>query len=375
MSCLVQGSGKRMKIQHMIALLGSVPLMLLPLAAPAQQSADGDGSGMADTRLLDCSVSGSRAEAPSGKEWLRRSLLARHCVNFEARAVRAGTGGVRTLVLSHQVIGGEEHDRLVMLDGPPSTHQRSGVAAIFLDDEGDASAPATPDTIAGHLEDFYQFRVTGNQRIAGREAVRVDIQPRDDYRYARRHWLDVETALPLKQELLGERGVLETFQLVELDAGQRYTGTIPVESFSMESSSSQSPSPESSPIEPSMREPSGAGLWQAGWVPPGFISQPDRPDASMPGRVHHLYSDGLSTLSIFIEPLHGQPSLKPGTHRLGASQAAVLQRRIGEQAYQVMAIGELPPHVLQQVVSSLEPSENSSLGGEPVARATEADKQ
>lgn len=344
-----------------VALLGAVPLALSSMAVSAQPGSD--GPTVADTLLLDCFVPESQAEATSGKEWLKRSLLAQHCISFEALAVRAGTGSVRTLVLSHQVIDGVERDKLVMLDDTPSTHERSGVTAIFLDGSA-GPAPASPDAIARHLNEFYQFRLTGNQRIAGREAVRVDIQPRDDFRYARRQWLDVETALPLKQELLGERGVLETFQLVELDAGQRYPGAIPV----------GSKVPGVSDMDASAVD------WQSGWMPPGFVSQPARQDASVQGRTHHLYSDGLATLSVFVEPLHGQPSLKPGTHRLGVSQAAVLQRRVGDQLYQIMAMGELPPYVLQRVATSTEPVENWSLEEKPLEQSpvdpvSEADSQ
>lgn len=366
MSSPVQGSGKRATRRWMAALLGGIPLVLLCLGASTQQAQAGSEPSAAGESVIDCTLPDSPAELPSGKEWLKLSLLAQHCINFEAIAVRAGTGGVRTLVLSHQIVDGEEHDRLVMLDGAPSTHQRSGVAATFLDN-GDVPVPASPGAIAGHLEDLYQFRVTGNQRIAGREAVRVDIQPRDNFRYARRHWLDLETALPLKQELLGEQGVLETFQLVELDAGQRYTGTIPVEPSSVEPPGSGAP--DAVVAADTTEQSVSVGQWQTGWMPPGFVSQPGRQE-SAPGKFHQLYSDGLTTLSLFVEPLHGQPNLKPGTHRLGVSQAAVLQRRIGEQVYQVMAIGELPPHALQRVASNIQPADDR-----PADKAVEADKQ
>ncbi|WP_169516157.1 MucB/RseB C-terminal domain-containing protein [Halomonas halocynthiae] len=309
----------------------------------AQQASE--ESVQLDTLSLDCSALETLDTPVSGVEWMRRSLLAQHCVNFQARAVRAGSGGVRTLALTHEVDDGTERDELVMLDDSPLTHERRGVTAMLLKNEHGLFA-ATPDAIVDHLDDYYRFRLFDNQRIAGRPAVRVDVEPRDNFRHARRQWIDVETALPLKQELLGERGVLETFQLVELDVGQRYAGTIAVESTV-------------SKLE---------GPWQPDWLPPGFIRQSVKQDASRQGRVHHLYSDGLATLSLFVEPLQGQPSLKPGIHRLGASQAAVVQPRIGEQFYQIMAMGELPPYVLRRVVSSMEASlSRSSPASQPAS--------
>lgn len=317
-------------------------LWTLSVAVSAQQGSD--DATQAGTLLLDCSVPETQSRALSnnqlsGNEWLKRSLLAQHCVSFQARAVRAGSGGVRTLALSHEVREGVERDELTMLDDKPVTHERHGVSAMLLDGEH-GPVPASPDAIVRHLNEFYRFRLSDNHRVAGRSAVRLDIEPRDDFRYGRRQWIDVETALPLKQELLGERGVLETFQLVELDVGQRYAGTIRVESGTVESGT----------VGPELS--ASVGQWQPGWLPPGFVSQPVRQDPSLPDREHHLYSDGLATLSLFVEPLHGQPNLKPGVHRLGASQAAVMQRHIGDQPYQIMAMGELPPYVLQRVASS-----------------------
>ena len=74
-----------------------------------------------------------------------------------------------------------------------------------------------------------------------------------------------------------------------------------------------------------------------------------------PGDALVLFSDGLSSLSLFVEPLDGEgPVLAPGMHRLGISYAAVRHLELGGSPMQVVAMGELPPRVLLKVVEEVE---------------------
>lgn len=69
---------------------------------------------------------------------------------------------------------------------------------------------------------------------------------------------------------------------------------------------------------------------------------------------HRVYSDGLATVSLFVEPVTGTDQLIPGLHRLGVSHAAVRHRELGGQVRQVVVMGELPPGVLIRVADSVE---------------------
>ncbi|SDG05408.1 sigma E regulatory protein, MucB/RseB [Onishia taeanensis] len=291
-------------------------------ALAAEESADG----------YDCQRLEAQAAPATASDWFGRSLWANHCYEFKARAVRIGSDGVRTLALTHNIRDGIEHEVARFLDGDPVVFERRGRIGRGGWASGDANAPTSPQAIMAKLDEHYRLSLGGEERIAGRAAVRLDIEPLDDMRFGQRLWLDKVTALPLKQMLLDTQGrVLETFQITDIEHPTVFEGQIEMDRV----------------------RPSPNDAWQPGWLPPGFVPQPvATADASHADKVpHRLFSDGLSSLSMFVEPLDPErPALAPGLHRLGISYAAVRHMVLGGQPMQVVAMGELPPKVLIRVV-------------------------
>lgn len=304
---------------------------LMPVAQASPVSTD-----------FDCAPLAEEDEPDSASGWYERSLWASHCYDFRARAVRIGSDGVRTLALSHEIHDGVERERARFLDGPAVAFERQSRIAGPGGLTQDASQAAPPGAIVAHLDGLYRLQLSGMDRIAGRSSVRLDIEPLDDHRYGHRLWLDADTALPLKKMLLDERGrVLETFQITELRAPELYRGGIEL----------------ASPVSPPE-----AG-WRPGWLPEGFVAQPVATRGERrPGVSHRVYGDGLSTLSLFVEPLEDRDLLIPGLHRLGVSHAAVMHRELGGHPRQIVAMGELPPGVLRRVVESIA----WDAGGQPM---------
>ncbi|MFY0992499.1 MucB/RseB C-terminal domain-containing protein [Halomonas sp. C05BenzN] len=303
----------------------------LSLAVGAQARAADTGPG----DRFDCRELAGQAAPETALEWFERSLWASHCYEFQARAVRIGYDGVRTLALSHHVEDGVEREVASFLDGPPVVFERRGrIGRLSWAEEG-SEVPASPDGIAAHLEGLYRLQLGGEERIASRRTLRLDIEPLDSFRFGHRLWLDTATALPLKQVLLDEAGrVVETFQFTQIDPPRLHEGHVVLDRR------------RQAPTDP----------WHPGWLPEGFVPQPVDTRSSRHGDevTHRLYSDGLSTLSLFIEPIEGADLLAPGMHRLGVSHAAVRHRELGGRPMQVVAMGELPPRVLLRVADTLE---------------------
>ncbi|SDI78667.1 MucB/RseB C-terminal domain-containing protein [Billgrantia gudaonensis] len=289
--------------------------------------------GEADS--FDCAQVAEWDAPDSPMEWFERSLWANHCYVFQARAVRISVDGVRTVALSHDVQDGVEREVARFLDGPPMIFERRGRIGRLTWTEDGSEAPASPTGIARHLERFYRLSLGEEERIASRRVVRLDVEPLDDHRYGHRFWLDRDTALPLKQQLLNEEGrVVETFQFTELQRPQLHEGDV---------------------IMDRRRSPPSLA-WRPGWLPKGFIAQPVVTRSQRHGeRVgHRIYSDGLSTLSLFVEPLdEAGKRLMPGLHRLGISMAVVRHIERAGQPHQVVVMGELPVRVLVRVSEGL----------------------
>lgn len=301
---------------------------LMAAALPAvalEATPDGD--------RFDCRVLAEEPAPQSALDWYELSLWAGHCYRYDAHAVRIGFDGVRTLVLSHEVDGGLERGHARFLDGPPMAFERRSRIGRLGWSGGD-EAPATPEGIASSITSHYRLSLGGEERIANRRARRLDISPLDSFRYGKRLWLDVDTGLTLKQSLLDETGrAVETFQLTVLEQPRLHQGEVSVDA------------PRQAPRD----------AWSPGWLPAGFRPQPveTRSGRHASDVTHRLYSDGLSTFSVFVSPLDGIESLAPGLHRLGISHAVVRHRELGGAPRQVLVMGEMPPRVLLRVADTL----------------------
>lgn len=304
-------------------------LMTLTSAVIAQPDSDTSQAERFDCRTLE-----ERASPETALEWLERSLWANHCYEFQARAVRIGVDGVRSLALSHDVVEGVEREVARFLDGPSVVFERRGRIGRLSWAEDDAPVPSSPAGIAEHLDGLYRLQLSGEDRLANRTTLRLDIEPLDGMRYGHRFWLDTATGLPLKQILLDERGrVVETFQITELRQPQLHRGEVELDRR------------RDRPDDP----------WHPAWLPTGFIPQPVKTRGARYDEDvgHRVYSDGLATLSLFLEPVEGSDQLIPGMHRLGVSHAAVRHRELGGRIRQVVVMGELPPAVLLRVADSV----------------------
>ncbi|MGC3873043.1 MucB/RseB C-terminal domain-containing protein [Halomonas sp. GXIMD04776] len=284
---------------------------------------------------VDCGQLAENSTPTSPLGWLERSMMASQCYVFRARAIRISPEGVRTLALAHEIHDGVVREVTSYLDGPAVIYERYGRLGrngVMMRRTTDGSPTVALQPIDRH----YHLTLGDKERVAGRPSMRLDIEPRDDLRYGHRLWLDMATGLPLKQNLVDEEGkIIETFQMTELIEPTLYAQSVA--------------------LEPLHDMPTGP--WQPDWLPPGYasVSLPPTPGFSGKTMSHRLYSDGLSSFSLFIQPLEkGQRALLPGIHRLGISYAAVRHVNLKDHTLQIVVLGELPPRALYRVASQLQ---------------------
>src|SRR5690606_7112904 len=105
-------------------------------------------------------------------------------------------------------------------------------------------------------------------RVAGRQAHELLIKPVDSYRYGYRLWVDVESHLLLKSQLIDEKDdVLETFAFSSLNVGVH----IPEHKLTSKMAEGQEMSWQR--IEPETfinTAKTNGSDWQTGWLPDGF---------------------------------------------------------------------------------------------------------
>jgi sigma-E factor negative regulatory protein RseB len=298
---------------------------------------------------------GGQAAAQDAREWLDRMIRAVEELNYRGTFVHVLNGTPETLHIVHRHADGESGERILSLDGVGREIVRQGsrVQGIFPDrrivlfeTRSDASplVSALPSNTAD-LEPHYEIRLGGSERVAERAVQVLEIKPRDEFRYGYMLWLDQETAMPLQSTLIDERGnVVETILFTDIEV----PADIPAAALE--------PTIDTTGFT-TLRAPDAAPLaaeipWRAVTVPGGFKLSvaTQSPIAGSDTPVEHLvYSDGLATVSVFIEDPATKAEVRDGFSTVGSTNAYSLTLR----GRKVTAIGEVPPQTVRTIASSL----------------------
>jgi len=307
--------------------------------------------------LLLLSFAGAQAPAQEARDWLERMNSAVEELNYRGTFVHVLLDGTpETLEIVHRNSNGESGERILSLDGAGREIVRQGDRVqgilpdqriVLLESRRDVSPlVARLPNSSEELESHYEIRLRGNARVADRAVRVLEIRPRDEFRYGYTLWLDEATAMPLRSQLFDERGrVVEQihFTAIEIPADIPATdleATIDTTGFTTLRA------PESSPS-------AGAVIsWRAVVVPGGFklsvATQSQMAGSDTP--VEHLvYSDGLATVSVFIEARETKADVGEGFSNFGSTNAFSLTLR----GRKVTAMGEVPPQTVRTIATSL----------------------
>jgi sigma-E factor negative regulatory protein RseB len=294
--------------------------------------------------------------AQTADAWLERMNRALHELDYEGRFVYQHGQTLEAMYLAHRVADGQERERLVSLTGVPREVIRDNDAVTCVVKGEDAQVdrrpaarqfgplmPIQPDRLAG----LYRFELGGVERVAGRSGQSLSILPHDDLRYG--YWLilDQEHALPLAAATLGPDGQrISQLLFTELRVGDELS----------------EPAPTLGDEQPGMRrtlprhEPQAQlhARWRFEDVPEGFVNTSYRRKLMGPDDhevEHFIFSDGLATVSVYVEEDLGGSSQTAGVSRLGAM--AALRQPLGN--YQLTAVGEIPERTLQRFLAGMRP--------------------
>lgn len=308
----------------------------------------------------DAPAVGTAAGAVQGSAWLQRIQQAAATSSYQGTLMFSAGGVVTSSRVAHYCDGRQRYERLELLDGRARVQYRhndqmltlwpaSRVAAVERRDAL-ADFPSLPVAAAARVLESYELQHTGAQRVAGHQADVLTLKPRDALRFARRLWADQATGLLLRDDVLGPGGeVLESSAFIDVQIGAR---------------------PEPEPIVRAMKELDGYRVLRPqarhtqfeaeGWVlskpVPGFrmVSCTRRPldaDADAPVQVlHSVFSDGLTHVSVFIEPYDAQRHKRPMGASLGASHTLMARR--GD--WWITVVGEVPMATVQQFEAMLQ---------------------
>ncbi len=290
------------------------------------------------------------AFAAEAQDWLRRLAEAERSQSFQGTFVYERSGSFSTHGIWHRAEeGGGVRERLLQLDGPAQEVVRVDgraqcVSGTLADEIADNQAWPARELNAKQLLEWYDLRIAGKSRVAGRPAVVLALVPRDQHRYAVELHLDQESGLPLKSLLLNDKGqLLERFQFTRLEIASAPTD----EALQPSGNCRPVPAPES--------KTAAAEAWRSDWLPPGFTlsaAAERRSPVSDEPVAWLVYGDGLARFSVFLEPLHGALA---GDARTQLGPTAAVSRRLATVDGDVMVtvIGEIPLGTAERVALSM----------------------
>jgi len=304
------------------------------------------------------SLNAQAGSDPSAKQWLERMIQAVHNLDYQGTFIHLHDNQLETMQIVHAIKDGKLQERLISINGAPREviRDHTSVTCVMPDSEqvsvdkrplGGQFLTLLPEEL-NQLDTYYMFKLLGKGRVAGRNARVVAIIPKDGYRYGYRFFVDEQSALPLKSDLMNERGkAVEQTMFTHLDVGVADTKELQDELLAAHQPFKLKMAKEVStnkvkPIEPT---------WEFNRLPKGFNINTRNllPDPDGDKMIEqYVLSDGLASLSVFIEAADQDESLK-GVSRLGAINAWG-----GEvEGYQVTAVGEVPAVTLLDVVDAM----------------------
>lgn len=299
------------------------------------------------------------------RAWLLRIHDAASRRNFQGTFVVSGGGNVASARISHFCQGPNQYERIESLDGRQRkvfrfnnvVHTIWPVSHVAMIEQRGIlnSFPALLQGGDDGIAEWYEVRAEGSARVAGHEADVLAIHARDPHRYGYRLWADRASGLLLRAEVIGERGdVLETSAFSEVTIGIRSQPETVLHAMKkLDGYRVVKPV-----LTPTRLEFEG---WTMRQVAPGFRQvscvsrQMDAPDdvagaAPPPSVIQSIYSDGLTYVSVFIEPYRAERHPKPMFVSLGAT--STLSQRQGD--WWVTIVGDTPPATLRIFAAALE---------------------
>lgn len=338
--------------------------LLVTNYASAQDSLNSpqtEGRGTVKTLQTSSPEAASAAESKALKEWLMRMHEASRKRAYIGTFVVSAGGVMTSAKIWHVCEGREQIERVEMLTGAPrSIFRHNDEVVTFLPDhkivrsekrESLGLFSGLLESADSHIADFYKVRQEGVDRVAGVEANIVTLVPKDKLRFGYRVWTERKSGLVVKLQTFDLNGRLleqAAFSELELDAPVKMDKLLQmmgkVEGYRVEK-----------PVL--LKTTAGAEGWELKTPVAGFNSMScyKRPLAAesgtaLQGALQWVFSDGLASVSIFIEPLDRQRNYRESTLSLGATHT--MTRLL--EPYWITVMGEVPVATLQLFANGLE---------------------
>ncbi|NWG86744.1 MAG: MucB/RseB C-terminal domain-containing protein [Hydrogenophilaceae bacterium] len=285
----------------------------------------------------------------AASDWLRSVAEAPRRLSYEGVFVFQQGDAMQTVQIVNRPAGSGKESRLTLLDGVPREVRCSKAESISLSTqdgqtkwERRLNSRHFPDLLPANAERllaWYDLKPGKLARVAGMDCRQLELVPKDRYRWGYVLCAEKASDLPLKAVMVNERGqMLMQYAFAEVHIGrlrEPVAAKLPA-----------SAAPETTV------QATGDTL-RVKQLPPGFVrvaavkrKLPQHAEATE----HWVFSDGLTHISLFIEPMVKPLQPVKGESKRGMVNMVV--RQVGER--QVTVLGEAPWAAIEAVAMALE---------------------
>ncbi len=294
--------------------------------------------------------SNASADTSSGA-LLQQMNVASQSLNYELSFISINKQGVESLRYRHARVNSQPLAQLLQMDGPRREVVKRGNEISYFEPglepftlNGDYivdSLPSLVYTDFKRLSPYYDFISVGRTRIADRLCEVIRVVARDGTRYSYIVWMDAETRLPMRVDLLDRDGeTLEQFRVIAYTVNGQQVAS------SMQTLAKAS-------LPPLLSVPQGDNVtfnWMPSWLPQGFSevssSRRQLPTVDMPVE-SRLYSDGLFSFSVNVNR-----ASQNSTDQMLRTGRRTVSTTIRDNA-EITIVGELPPQTAKRIADSI----------------------
>ena len=346
-----------------LACIGLLGTVVAPAAGQTPPVSEGALPVAADKAVPE-----TKAGERDIHQWLARMHDASRKRSYVGTfVVSSADGSMASSRIWHVCDGEQQMERIESLTGTPrSVFRRNDQVITFLPQSRIAKIEKRDSLDMFHnlgrpgksdIASYYTARLVGDERVAGFDADVVLLQPRDALRFGYKVWSEKKTGLVITLQTLAPDGkVLEQAAFSELDMDA------PVKVDKLAQLMSKTTGYKV--VKPELvRTTAIHEGWQlktavAGFQPVGCYKRPVLPSGGTlpPGtppdnNMQWTFSDGLATVSLFVEAFDAQRHTQEREMTMGATQ--MVMKRVGSDWW-LTAVGEVPLPTLRLFAQSLE---------------------
>lgn len=290
--------------------------------------------------------------------WLKKMAAAAQKLNYTGTFTYQSGGNSETFRITHLADADGEQEKLEVLDGSPREVVRNNDEVkcylpedkvVIVEKRGEYKTfPALLPASVGSLGEYYLIRKGGVARVAGFDSQLILLEPKDALRYGHHLWAEINSGLILKARTVSESSeTIEQFAFTQLQINAPIDRAALKPRFDTEDTTWRIHYARAS------QSLTAGGNWLFKSQLPGFKKSAGMRRQASQGSgtetTHFVFTDGLASISLFIEPLADQKAEK-ATYSVGAIN--VYKRVAGKHLLTVL--GEVPMATLMRLGDGME---------------------